>query len=128
MDRTAFEGLVAEALDSIPGRFQRVIENVSIVVEDEPTPALLAEMGIAPPGSLLGLYRGTPLTRRSWDYGNVLPDQISLFQGPIEREARISGDVVAVIAETLIHEIGHYFGMSEEQIQHVERHYWRSRP
>jgi predicted Zn-dependent protease with MMP-like domain len=127
--REKFERLVADALASIPRRFRDAMKNLAIVVEDEPTADLLREMEIAPPGTLLGLYQGTPLTERRWDYGNVLPDRILLFQGPIERESEEDNDVdvVAAIGETLIHEVGHYFGMSEEQIEDIEDKYWDSR-
>lgn len=98
---------------------------MAIVVEDEPSPALLREMEIAPPDTLFGLYQGTPLTERHWGDGNRLPDQISLFQGPHEREAEDDEDLVGSIGETLIHEIGHYFGLSEEEIEEIEERYWR---
>ena len=101
------------------------MQNIAIVVEDEPPPDLLEEMEIDPPDTLLGLYQGTPLTERSWDYGNRLPDRILLFQGPHEREAEDEDDLVVAIAETLIHEIGHFFGLSEEEIEEIEEHYWR---
>ena len=100
------------------------MQNIAIVVEDEPSPALLADMGIEPPDTLLGLYQGTPLTERSWGYGNTLPDRVLIFQGPHERAAEDEGDLVVAIGETLIHEIGHYFGMSEEQIEEIEERYW----
>ena len=123
--RDAFERLVADALATIPRRFREAMANVAVVVEDEPPPALLAEMDIEPPDTLLGLYQGTPLTERAWDYGNVLPDRILIFQGPHEREAEDDTDLVAAIGETLIHEIGHYFGLSEDEIQEIEEKYWR---
>ena len=127
MDRKQFEGLVAEALASIPRRFKRAMHNIAIVVEDEPPPDLLEEMEIEPPDTLLGLYQGTPLTERSSSYGNTLPDRVLIFQGPHEREAEDEDDLVVAIGETLIHEIGHYFGMSEEQIEDIEERYWRGR-
>src|SRR5581483_2722758 len=101
------------------------MHNVVIVVEDEPAPQLLAEMDIEPPDTLLGLYQGTPLTERSGGHGNTLPDRVLLFQGPHERAAEDEDDLVVAIGETLIHEIGHYFGMSEEQIEEIEERYWR---
>ena len=101
------------------------MQNIAIVVEDEPSPAVLAEMGIEPPDTLLGLYQGVPLTERSWGYGNALPDRVLIFQGPHERAAEDEDDLVVAIGETLIHEIGHYFGMSEEQIEEIEERYWR---
>ena len=75
---------------------------------------------------LLGLYQGTPLTERGWDYGNRLPDRVLIFQGPHERESEDEDDLIVCIAETLIHEIGHYFGMDEEQIEEIEENYWRA--
>jgi predicted Zn-dependent protease with MMP-like domain len=125
VDRHAFERLVAEALASIPRRFKSAMKNIAIVVEDEPPPALLEEMEIEPPDTLLGLYQGTPLTERTWGYGNTLPDRILIFQRPHERDAEDEDDLVVAIGETLIHEIGHYFGLSEEEIEEIEERYWR---
>lgn len=125
MNRDAFERLVADALRSIPRRFRDAMHNIAVVVEDEPSAELLDEMEIEPPDTLLGLYQGTPLTERSWDFGNRLPDRILIFQGPHERDAEDEADLVVAIGETLIHEVGHYFGMSEEQIEEIEERYWR---
>ena len=124
MDRKRFERHVAEALTSIPRNFRDALRNIAIVVEDEPDEELLEEMEIEPPDTLLGLYQGTPLTERSWGFGNALPDRILIFQGPHERAAADDEDLVVAIAETLIHEVGHYFGMSEEQIEEIEERYW----
>src|SRR5690242_2850510 len=104
------------------------MQNIAIVVEDEPSADLLREMDIEPPDTLLGLYQGTPLTQRAWDYGNALPDRILLFQQPIEHESDDEDDTVVAIGETLIHEIGHYFGLSEEEIEEIEERYWRGDP
>jgi predicted Zn-dependent protease with MMP-like domain len=125
VDRAQFDLLVADALRSIPRRFRDAMANIAIVVEEEPSAELLSEMEIEPPDTLLGLYTGTPLTERRWDYGNALPDRILLFQGPHEREAEDEDDLVVAIGETLIHEIGHYFGLSEEEIEEIEERYWR---
>jgi predicted Zn-dependent protease with MMP-like domain len=127
MRREKFESLVADALASVPRQFREAIANLVIVVEDEPSHELLRQMGIRPPGTLLGLYSGTPLTQRGWDHGNTLPDRILIFQGPHERQSNDDGDLMVAIAETLIHEIGHYFGMSEEQIEEIEEQYWNDR-
>ena len=125
MERARFEQIVADALNTIPQRFRRAMSNIAIVVEDEPPPDLLREMEIDPPDTLFGLYQGIPLTERRWDYGNALPDRILLFQGPHQREAQNEEDLVASVGETLIHEIGHYFGLSEEEIEEIEERYWR---
>ena len=82
-------------------------------------------MEIDPPDTLFGLYQGIPLTERGSGYGNALPDRILIFQGPHEREAEDEDDLVISIGETLIHEIGHYFGLSEEEIEEIEERYWR---
>jgi predicted Zn-dependent protease with MMP-like domain len=125
VDRANFEAIVADALRSIPRDFREAMRNIAIVVEDEPSRQLLREMEIEPPDTLFGLYQGTPLTERTWDYGNALPDRILLFQGPHEREAEDEDDLVISVGETLIHEIGHYFGLSEEEIEEIEEKYWR---
>jgi predicted Zn-dependent protease with MMP-like domain len=124
MTRGAFEQCVAEALATIPRRFRDAMSNIAIVVEDEPPDDLLEEMEIEPPDTLFGLYQGTPLTERQWAFGNSLPDRILIFQGPHEREAEDDDDLIVSIGETLIHEIGHYFGMSEAEIEEVEVNYW----
>jgi len=125
MERGQFEKLVAEALASIPRRFRKAMQNIAIVVEDEPSEELLDDMEVGPDDTLLGLYQGTPLTERQWSHGNTLPDRVLIFQGPHERESEDEDDLVVAIAETLIHEIGHYFGLSEEEIEEIEEKYWR---
>ena len=82
-------------------------------------------MEIEPPDSLFGLYQGTPLPERSWGYGNTLPDRISIYQQPIEEACEDDEEIRDCVAETVIHEFGHYFGMDEEQIEEIEEKYWR---
>jgi len=125
MKRDAFDALVFEAYRSIPQAFRSRLKNVSIVVEAEPDPGLLDEMGIEPPDTLFGLYQGTPLTERGWAFGNQLPDRIVIYQRPIEEVCENEDEVYGTIAETLIHEAGHYFGLSEEEIEEIEERYWR---
>jgi predicted Zn-dependent protease with MMP-like domain len=125
MTREQFRQLVEEALGTIPRQFRAAMQNIAIVIEDEPTPEQLNEVEIEPPDTLLGLYQGTPLTERHWAEGNTLPDKITLFQLPIEDASDDEDDVVVAIGETLIHEIGHYFGLSEEEIEEIEERYWR---
>ena len=126
MTKEYFRELVEEAIDTIPLKFARQIRNVAIVIEDRPSDDLMDEMDVDEPADLLGLYQGTPLTERGPGYGNVLPDRITLFQGAIEQEcANDEDEIVVAIGETLIHELGHYFGMSEEQIMDIEERYWR---
>ena len=126
MTRELFRELVEEAIDTIPRKFARQVRNLAIVIEDEPSEELMDEMDLDEPGDLLGLYQGTPLTERGPGYGNVLPDRITLFQRSIEAECADDEDeIVVAIGETLIHELGHYFGMDEEQIMDIEERYWR---
>jgi predicted Zn-dependent protease with MMP-like domain len=125
MTRDRFTSLVEEALQRIPRRFRDAMRNVAVVVEDEPSPELLAELEMEPDDTLLGLYHGTPLTERDSTYGNTLPDWISIYQGPIEEECEEDEDIRQCVAETVIHEFGHYFGLSEEEIQDIEENYWR---
>ena len=124
MTRAEFEAHVASALRTIPKHFRDAMQNIAIVVEDEPADELLEEMEADPDDTLFGVYVGTPLTERHWGHGNVLPDRIILFQGSHEREAEDEEDLICSIAETLIHEIGHYFGLSEEEIEAIEDQYW----
>ena len=129
MTREAFRELVEEAIDTIPRRFARQVRNLAVVIEDEPSDELLDEMNMEPDDLLLGLYQGTPLNERGWGYGNQLPDRITLFQGHIEEDCEGNEDeIVVAIGETLIHELGHYFGMSEEEIMEIEERYWRGDP
>jgi predicted Zn-dependent protease with MMP-like domain len=126
--REEFTGLVEDALREIPRRFRDAMKNVAVVVEDEPPDHILDEMEIGPDDSLFGLYQGTPLPDRSWGYGNNLPDRISIYQFPIEDACEDEDEIRECVAETVIHEFGHYFGMSEEEIEAIEEKYWRGEP
>jgi len=113
-----FERLVEEALDSLPERFAALLDNVVVVVEEEPHGSdldLLDHDHDHGRGELLGIYRGTPLTRRSYDSFRM-PDQIAIFRGPILRVSRTRSDAHRQIRETVIHELGHYFGLSDEEM------------
>src|SRR4051812_17747389 len=117
-----FDALVERALTRIPRRFRRRVENVAIVVEPEPTPAQLMRAGVGRGGTLLGLYEGRPMTHRSAFDGFTMPDRISIFQGPHERQgARTVAELESMVAATLWHEIAHYFGMDERQVRTAER-------
>jgi len=118
--RERFEQLVREAMRAIPRQFRDRMKNVEIVIEDEPDPALLAELELEPDDVLFGLYHGTPLTERHWAHGNTLPDRISLYQGVLESECDSEDEIFEEVCLTLIHEAGHYFGLSEEEIQEAE--------
>ncbi len=126
MKRSRFERLVQDAIKTIPDEFRRRMTNLAIVVEDEPSDELLDEMEVPPDETLYGLYQGTPLTERGADYGNALPDRITIYQGPIEEDCETEDEMIVAIGETLIHEVGHYFGLSEEELEEIEDRYWRA--
>jgi predicted Zn-dependent protease with MMP-like domain len=119
MERVDFEQLVQQALRRLPRRFKNKIRNIEIEVEDAPSRELLEDMGIKH-GTLFGLYQGVPLTQREWNYGNMLPDRIVIYQWPIERAARSSEEIEEIVLETVMHEVGHYFGFSDEELYDIE--------
>jgi predicted Zn-dependent protease with MMP-like domain len=116
-----FDALVEAAFRRIPARFRRRMQNVAVIVEPEPSASQLAAGRVPRGDTLLGLYEGRPLPVRSSFEAFSMPDRITLFQGPIERAARGPADVPRVIADTLWHEIAHYFGMDERQVRAAER-------
>ena len=105
-----FDAVVARALRRIPPRFRRLLDNVVIVVERESRDP-----------NLLGLYQGRPLTERSVSEGFRMPDQITIYQGPHERMARSETHLEQEVADTVWHEIAHYFGMDEARVRRAER-------
>jgi predicted Zn-dependent protease with MMP-like domain len=119
MERKICEKLVERSLQRLPKKFLDELKNIGIEVEDEPPQDVLDDMGIAD-GTLYGLYQGVPLTEREWNYGNVLPDRIVIYQGPIERDARNESDVEEIVLDTVVHEIGHYFGFDDETLYEIE--------
>lgn len=120
LTREEFEKLVIEALKGLPREFKRRMKNVGIVIEDQPSRQLLRQMGLQPPDTLLGLYQGVPLDERGSWYGGVLPDKITLFQRPLEEASRSLEELKKNIRETVIHEIGHHFGLEEEELEKYE--------
>lgn len=112
-----FEELVYQALEKIPRRFKERLENIDIIIEDSPPRSLLEEMGIEPPGTLLGLYQGVPLKERGHWYGNVLPDKITLYKKPLERFSRSPEELKQNVIKTVIHEIAHYFGFDDQELE-----------
>ena len=121
MTRTEFEALVDRALARLPRRFKKKIENVAVVVEDWADDDTLREMGLEPPDTLYGLYRGIDLTRRDSGYGNVLPDTIHIYQGPIEEDCEDPEEMADLVLDVVIHEVGHYFGLDDDTMEGIER-------
>ncbi len=121
MNPAEFDRLVAAAYARIPARFRRRMKNIAMVVEPEPAPAQLAR-GRVPRGStLLGLYEGRPLTKRSVFESFAMPDRITIFQGPHERLAGSAEQLAKLVEDTVWHEVAHYFGMDELQVRAAER-------
>jgi predicted Zn-dependent protease with MMP-like domain len=120
MSKEQFERLVEEAVAEIPERFARALQNIAIVVEDEPADEDLDLLDdpdeFEEDDELLGIYRGVPLPDRSWSDPAALPDQIAIFRGPILRISETRNDAVEEIRDTVIHEIGHYFGLEDDEM------------
>jgi predicted Zn-dependent protease with MMP-like domain len=107
MSRDRFEELVADALDEVPQELLDLMDNVVILVEDDPPPG---------DGNLLGLYEGHALTNRGWEYSGVLPDRILIFRNTILRICHTEDDVVDEVAVTVVHEIAHHFGIDDARL------------
>ena len=133
MDPQRFEELVDEAVAALPPEFARRLDNVDVVVEEAPARRLLRRMGLGPGRTLLGLYEGVPQTRRTHAYGAVLPDRIVIYRRPVLAEARqhaaesagassagLDEAVRDVVRATVLHEIGHHFGLSEADLEKYE--------
>ncbi|MEU9454596.1 metallopeptidase family protein [Streptomyces sp. NPDC048277] len=110
MTRDGFEELVSEALDRIPPELTRVMDNVAVFVEDEPS---------ADDPELLGLYEGTPLTERGEWYAGVLPDRITIYMGPTLRYCETQEDVIHEVAVTVVHEVAHHFGIEDARLHEL---------
>jgi predicted Zn-dependent protease with MMP-like domain len=115
----AFEQLVAQALDELPEFFQEKLQNIEVVVADWPTIAELQSVGLKPGQLLLGLYQGVPLTKRTSRYGLVLPDKVTIFQGPIERVCHTQEQVIRQVQRTVKHELAHHFGISDDRLREL---------
>lgn len=125
MERHRFEALVREGFAAaIPERFKPLIKNVAFLVEDEPSEEVRRQEGLGEDETLLGLYVGTPHTDRGEGYGvgPTLPDTITLYQGPIEEAAEGDPERIRdIVAETVWHEVAHYFGFDHDEIEVRER-------
>jgi predicted Zn-dependent protease with MMP-like domain len=120
MTRREFEALVDAALRKLPRAFRERLANIAVVVEDWADDGTLSEMGIESPDTLYGLYRGVDLTRRDSSYGNVLPDTIHIYQGPIEEDCADPEEMADLVRDVVVHEVGHYFGLDDETMDDIE--------
>ena len=120
MERAEFEGLVADALDGIPAEFAPYLHNVAVVIEDEPAPGLLRDLGLdAQRHTLYGVYQGVPLDSRPHDFAGQLPDRITIFAGPLLRRYRTPAELRRQVQTTVIHEIAHFFGLDDAHIRRL---------
>jgi predicted Zn-dependent protease with MMP-like domain len=119
VSKEEFSALVEEALDQLPDEFKEALDNVAVMVEEEPSQEDLEEVGIDPGDpdrdELLGLYQGTPLTERDGFY-SALPDRVLIYRGPILRSCETRRQVIREVRETVQHELGHYFGLEEHEL------------
>ena len=120
MDDVKFEKLVGEALDSLPEEFAKKLNNVAVVVEDESTLYQLRKSKILPTSLLFGLYEGVPQTKRG-AYYSALPDKITIFKNSILYVSKTEEDVREQVRSTVIHEIGHHFGLSDEELRRFRK-------
>jgi len=121
MTRIEFEDLVESALKKLPRPFRQKLRNIAVVVEDWADDETLEDVGIEPPDTLYGLYRGVDLTRRDSSYGNVLPDTIHIYQGPIEEDCADPEEMAELVRDVVVHEVGHYFGLDDETMEDIEQ-------
>jgi predicted Zn-dependent protease with MMP-like domain len=122
MDRAKFEELVDKAVKSLPQEFFNHLENIDVLVEDQPTLSQLRKSKLQANQTLLGLYEGVPQTRRNSNYGMVLPDKITIFQKTIEAKCRDEAEIIAEIEKVVKHEIAHYFGISDGRLREIGRY------
>ena len=113
-----FESLVEQAIAELPREFAELLDNIAIVVEEEPSDEDLEALGddAEEDDELLGIYRGVARTERTFDMMPMLPDQIAIFRGPILRVAASRREAIDEIRDTVIHELGHYFGLHDDEM------------
>lgn len=119
MEVSAFEQLVADVLDSLPGEFGRHLDVVEVQIAARPTRAQRRSLGLKPGETLYGLYEGVPLTERSSDL-LLTPDLITIFQEPLERDFPNSDQLRAQVRRTVLHELAHFFGISDERLHQLD--------
>lgn len=117
MQRQRFQKLVVQALDELPSPYRDWLDNVDVIIERRPARRHLGTAGLAPGEVLFGLYEGIPLTERGSGYSMVLPDKITIFQEPLEREFPEDAELIEEVRRTVLHELAHYFGMSDEELE-----------
>lgn len=122
METKQFEQLVAKAIESLPEEFRERLENIDVIVADEPTRDQLSYSGSKKNETLLGLYEGVPLTDRTAGYSYVMPDKITIFQKPIEDACKNESQITSRIQQVVRHEIAHHFGIDDDRLKELRRY------
>lgn len=120
LSREEFEAIIEDGIRAIPEKFLNLLDNVDVVVEDEPSLAQRRKMNLRSDMTLFGLYEGIPRTKRGSGYSFVLPDKITIFERPIEAAARDIEHLKKIVRDTVWHEIAHHFGIEERRVRHLE--------
>ena len=121
MRRKDFEVLVKKGIEQLPFYIRQFLENIEIVIEDWPDQNLIKKLKLPNKYSLFGLYQGVPKTKRGVSYANVLPDKITIFQGPIENIAKSPKEIEKTVLRVVWHEIAHHFGLDEKKVRELEK-------
>lgn len=121
MEKERFEKLVEKALAEIPRKFRKLIDNLAIIVEEKPERTVFKYSGTSPLARILGTYHGIPYKHRGLFYGNQPPDMIVIYQKSIEDICSSEEEIEKKIREVVFHEVGHYFGMTEQELRDIEQ-------
>ncbi len=120
MEREKFEELVEEALAGLPKKFKERLQNITVIVEENPSREVYIRLGGSPFSLILGQYHGIPYKYRGPFYGNVPPDVITIYQKPIEKICSTEEEIKKKVKEVVIHEIAHYFGFDDKELKKIE--------
>jgi predicted Zn-dependent protease with MMP-like domain len=120
MKKETFEKLVEEAMTMLPKKFKKYIDNLAVIVEEKPPAEVYRQTRSSPYSRILGLYHGVPFKHRGPYYGNLPPDVIVIYQEPIEEICNSEEEVKQKVKEVVFHEVGHYFGLSDEELREIE--------
>jgi predicted Zn-dependent protease with MMP-like domain len=121
LDRTKFIRLVRRALREVPPPFKQHLKQIDIIVKRRPSAADLRAAGLAPDESMYGFYQGVPMTERTSGYGMTVPDVIYIYQEPLEEDFADDRELVEEIRTTVLHEVGHFFGIDDERLEELGR-------
>jgi predicted Zn-dependent protease with MMP-like domain len=125
MKKEKFEKLVEEALADLPKEFKKLIDNLVVIVEEEASPEVYRQTRSHPFSRILGTYHGVPFKHRGPYYGNIPPDVIAIYQNPIEEICSTEDEIKKKVRKVVIHEVGHYFGFSDDELRKIEEENFR---